>query len=155
MATITRGVSVLTDPADVLLADVGIRVQLSSTDYDKAVARYRAINDWIERDDSPLRDRVELLYPQGSMAVGATIASRLRTDEFDIDVVAQLDLPADVSPEQALGLLYRAIKGRARIEILSDDDTQDAVRHRPVQRTTCTRTSRRSCVDGVRRSVKV
>ena len=101
----------LTDPADALLADVAIRVQLSRTNYDRAVDRYRTINDWIERNGSPLKDRVELFYPQGSMAVGATIASKLRTDEFDIDVVAQLDLPANVPPKQVLDLLYQAIKG--------------------------------------------
>ncbi len=101
----------LTDPADALLADVAIRVQLSKTDYDKAVSRYRTINDWIERNGSPLKARVELFYPQGSMAIGATIASKLRTDEFDIDVVAQLDLPPRVSPQKALDLLFEAIRG--------------------------------------------
>lgn len=111
MATTMSRPSPLADPADALLADVAIRVQLSRTNYDQAVGRYRAINEWIERDGSPLKDRVELFYPQGSMAVGATIASKLRTDEFDIDVVAQLDLPENVSPKQALDLLYQAIKG--------------------------------------------
>ena len=111
MATTMPRPSPLADPADALLADVAIRVQLNRTNYDRAVDRYQAINGWIERDDSPLRDRVERFYPQGSMAVGATIASKLRTDEFDIDVVAQLDLPADVPPKQALDLLYRTIKG--------------------------------------------
>ena len=101
----------LTDPADALLADVAIRVQLSQRNHDRAVGRYRAINDWIDRDGSPLKDRVELFYPQGSMAVGATIASKLGTDEFDIDVVAQLGLPADAPSEQVLDLLYRTIKG--------------------------------------------
>ena len=101
----------LTDPVDVLLADVAIRVQLSQRNYDRAVGRYRAINDWIERDGSPLKDRVERFYPQGSMAIGATITSKLKTDEFDIDVVAQLDLSADAPPEQVLDLLYRTIKG--------------------------------------------
>ncbi len=101
----------LTDPTDILLADVAIRVQLSQTDYNKAVGRYRTVNDWIERDNSPLKDRVQLFYPQGSMAVGATIASKLKTDEFDIDVVAQFDLPQDLSPHVPLNLLYEAIRG--------------------------------------------
>ncbi len=101
----------LTDPVDMLLADVAIRVQLSRTDYNKTVNRYQAINRWIERVESPLEDRVELFYPQGSMAINATIASKLKTDEFDIDVVAQLDLPADVSPTKVLDLLHQAIKG--------------------------------------------
>ncbi len=76
-----------TDPADILLADVAIRIQLSKTDYNKATQRYQTINAWAERDESPLKGRVELFYPQGSMAIGATIASKLKTDEFDIDVV--------------------------------------------------------------------
>ena len=101
----------LSDPADILLADVAIRVQLSRTDYDKAVSRYQAVNAWIERAGTPLKDRVELFYPQGSMAIAATVASKLRTDEFDIDVVAQLDLPVSVSPREALDLLYESIRG--------------------------------------------
>ena len=102
----------LTDPADILLADVAIRVQLNQTDYNKAVQRYQTINAWIERDDSPLKNRVELFYAQGSMAIGATIASKLKTDEFDIDVVAQLDLSTNVSPKEVLDLLYKAIRGK-------------------------------------------
>ena len=109
--TLTAPRPPLTSPVDVLLADVAIRIQLSRTDYAKAVQRYGAINDWIERPDSPLRDRVEIFYPQGSMAIGSTTASRLRTDEFDIDVVAQLDLPPDITPGPALNLLHAAIRG--------------------------------------------
>ena len=101
----------LTDSVNLLLADVVIRVQLSRTDYSKAVDRYETINKWIEREDSWLKDRVELFYPQGSMAIGATIASRLRADEFDIDVVAQLALPPNVSPKYALDLLFEVIRG--------------------------------------------
>ena len=101
----------LTETVDILLADVAIRVQLSRTDYNKAVDRYQTINDWIERDGSPLKDRVQLFYPQGSMAIGATIASKLKTDEFDIDLVAQLGLPKDVLPHEPLDLLFKAIRG--------------------------------------------
>ena len=101
----------LTEPLDILLADVAIRIQLSRTNYEKAVGRYETINEWIERDGSPLKDLVQLFYPQGSMAIGATIASRLRTDEFDIDVVAQLALPPSISPCVPLDLLFEAIRG--------------------------------------------
>ena len=107
----------LADPTDVLLADVAIRVQLSRTDYSKAVSRYRTVNHWIEREQSPLKDRVRLFYPQGSMAIGATIASKLRTDEFDIDVVAQLDLPDHVLPWEVLDLLYKAIRGEPGVQV--------------------------------------
>ncbi len=96
---------------DMLLTSVAIRVQLSQTDYNKAVQHYQAINNWIERDESSLKDVVTLFYPQGSMAIGATIASKLTTDEFDIDIVAQLNLPDKVSPQEVLDQLYEAIRG--------------------------------------------
>ena len=101
---------VLTTTADVLLADVAIRVQLSPTAYDKAVARHDAIKRWIERGKSPLHGCVEHFYPQGSMATRSTIASKLRTDEFDIDIVAALLLAADTPAAEVLDLLYEAIR---------------------------------------------
>ena len=64
-----------------LLADVAIRIQLSRTDYRKAEERYETLGNWIDRRGSPLEGRVQLVYAQGSMAIGATIASRLTTDE--------------------------------------------------------------------------
>ena len=102
---------VLGETADVLLADVAIRVQLSPTAYDKAVARHEAIKRWIERVRSPLHGCVEHFYPQGSMATRSTIASKLRTDEFDIDIIAALLLSADTPAAEVLDLLYEAVRG--------------------------------------------
>lgn len=99
-------------PVDRLLSDIVIRVQLSHADYHKAVHRYETIEQWIDRPGSPLHRVVELFYPQGSMAIGATIAAR-GTDEFDLDAVAQLKLPQAVLPSVALDLLYDAIRGDA------------------------------------------
>ena len=101
----------LLDPIDTLLADIAIRVQLSATDHGKAVSRYQTINDYVDRDGSLLRGHVSLFYPQGSMAIDATIASRLRTDEFDIDIVAELALPPNTPPRLALDVLYESIRG--------------------------------------------
>lgn len=99
------------NPLDALLADVAIRIQLNRSDYEDAAQRYQVINDWIERPDSPLRNLVTRFYPQGSMATESTIASKLRTDEFDIDIAAEIDFPPDVAPRIALDTLYTAIRG--------------------------------------------
>ena len=99
------------DPLDVLLADIAIRVQLSATAHGKAVQRYEAVRGWIERAGSPLTNRVELFYPQGSMAIGAAIASRVTNDEYDLDVVAQLAVPDWWSPKDVLDALFEAIRG--------------------------------------------
>ena len=98
------------NPPDLLLADLAIRIQLSRTDYARAVRRYESVSQWIERDRSLLSGLVELFYAQGSMAIGATIAAR-GTDEFDIDVVVQLLLAGNVPPETPLDMLYEAIRG--------------------------------------------
>lgn len=104
--------SPLSEPVDLLLADVAIRVQLSNTDYNEAVQRYNTIADWLDRPDSLLEGRVNRLYAQGSMAIGATIASKLRTDEFDIDIIAELALPLGTAPQHVLDLLYESIRSK-------------------------------------------
>lgn len=103
--------SPLSEPVDLLLADVAIRVQLTNTDYNKAVERYHSVADWLDRPESLLQGRVNRLYAQGSIAIGATIASKMRTDEFDIDVIADLALPIGTAPQHVLDLLYGSIRG--------------------------------------------
>ncbi len=76
---------------DVLLVDIAVRIQLTPTDYETAVAHYNAINEWIDREDSPLRGQVQLFYPQGGFMIGATTARHANDADFDIDVMAQRD----------------------------------------------------------------
>jgi hypothetical protein len=111
---------------DVMLADVAIRIQLSPTDYQLAVDHYHAINEWLERDDSPLSGFVRDFYPQGGFAIGATIARHSSDDEFDIDVMADLAFRADVDPEDALATLHAAIRGErgARYYLKTDRKTR-------------------------------
>lgn len=98
------------EPLDVLLTDIAVRVQLTPTDYQKAVERYETISEWIDREASPLHGQVELVYPQGGFAIGATVAGYADND-FDIDLIAQLTMPLDVDAEVPLSLLHEAIRG--------------------------------------------
>lgn len=96
---------------DMLMADIARKIQLSPTDYGIAIDHYNAVSDWLAREASPLRNAFRRLYAQGSMAIGATIASRLRNDEFDIDVILELDLPRGVEPSAVLDALFAAMNG--------------------------------------------
>lgn len=96
---------------DVMLADVAIRIQLTPTDYQAAVEHFDAINEWMDRADSPLHGRIELFYPQGGFMIGATTARHATDAEFDIDVMAQINWPANIDPEVALFTTHRAIRG--------------------------------------------
>lgn len=101
----------LLDPADFLLAEVAYRIQLRPSQFDTAVARYRTIAEWVERDGSPLKDKVGRFYLQGSMSIGATIWSRLDAEDYDIDVIVELLFPANISPQVVLDLLFEAVRG--------------------------------------------
>ncbi|GFO82583.1 MAG: nucleotidyltransferase [Methyloceanibacter sp.] len=96
-------------PLDVMLADIAVRIQLTPTDYQRAIDHYNAVHEWLEREESPLFGLVEDFYTQGGFAIGATVARHATDDEFDIDVMAQLALRADADPEAVLALLHGAI----------------------------------------------
>ena len=98
-------------PLDVMLADIAVRIQLSPTDYQLAIDHSEAINDWIDREESPLRGLIEAFYGQGGFAIGATVARHATDDEFDIDMMAQVSFPQSVDPETPLALMDEAIRG--------------------------------------------
>ena len=101
----------LSNQTDQLLAEVAARMQLSPSRHRQATQRYQTVANWLERDESSLKDKVSQLYPQGSMAIGATILSRNSQDRYDIDIAAELYLPQDLSPKRVLDTMYQAIKG--------------------------------------------
>jgi Second Messenger Oligonucleotide or Dinucleotide Synthetase domain len=96
---------------EILLASVAIRIELPPSLHQLAVERFEAVRKYIERVSSPLYDKVAWFYPQGSMAIKATIKSRNNEDGYDIDIVCELNLPTWMTPAQILDLLYQAIKG--------------------------------------------
>ena len=97
--------------AEDLLIRTAIRIELPPSLHELAVRRFEAVRNYIERDGSPLKDRVRIFYPQGSMAIRATIRSRKRSDGYDIDIVAELILDPRLTPAQILDLLFVAING--------------------------------------------
>ena len=102
----------LTKQTDQLLAEIAARIQLSPSRHRQATQRYETVAKWLEHEGSPLKDKVAQLYPQGSMAIGATILSRNSEDRYDIDISAELDLPQNSSPKAVLDTLYQAVKGK-------------------------------------------
>ena len=98
-------------PLDAILADIAIAIQLPPGLHAKARDRYEAVRTFAERPGSPLEGRILRFYPQGSMAIDATISIRGTDDEYDLDIVAALALVPDAPPDEVLNLLYRSIVG--------------------------------------------
>jgi len=98
------------DPLDAVLAELAINIQLPPGLHAKAVDRYEAVRRYVERPGSPLEGRVSCFYPQGSMAIDATTSTRGTDDEYDLDIVAEIEGP-DLGPEALLDDLEAALEG--------------------------------------------
>lgn len=98
--------------ADALLRQIAAKIQLSPTDYGVAVDHYEAVDRFLAREASPIAHVFGGLYAQGSMAIGATIAARLKNDEFDIDVIAKLNINRTTPPSVVLDELFKAVNGK-------------------------------------------
>jgi Second Messenger Oligonucleotide or Dinucleotide Synthetase domain len=84
-----NGLNPFDDPLDRILAEIAISIQLPPSLHDKAKGRYEAVRRHCEAQDT-FRDQIEHFYPQGSMAIDATISTRGTDDEYDLDIVSQL-----------------------------------------------------------------
>ncbi len=103
------GLNPFDDPLDRTLAEIALSIQLPPSLHDKAKARYEAVRRHLEAQDA-FRDQIEHFYPQGSMAIDATISTRGTDDEYDLDIVSQLggrfrtQAPFEVLTELEAGL---------------------------------------------------
>lgn len=77
------------DPIDRILAEVALSCQLPPSLHKKACERYKAVREFLEADPRFDGD-IEHFYPQGSMAIDATISTRGTDDEYDLDFISQL-----------------------------------------------------------------
>lgn len=96
---------------EALLKDVARRLQLPPSKHEVAERQFRAITDHIDREGSPLEGRVVQAYPSGSFAIHAAIASRVREEQYDVDIVVELAVHEGADPEEILRLTFEAING--------------------------------------------
>lgn len=84
------GIDPFLNRMDAILAEIALSVQLPPSLHSKAVSRYEAIRNHLDATASIFHNQIEHFYPQGSMAIDATISNRGTDDEYDLDIVAQL-----------------------------------------------------------------
>lgn len=75
---------------DDLLNRLGESLQLDPTRRLLANQRYKAVADWIERDETFFKTALLNVYPQGSFRIRTT-AKPFKRNEFDLDFVVHLD----------------------------------------------------------------
>jgi hypothetical protein len=84
-------------------------LDLSEAQHNDAVAKYQAVGQWLDADDSLLASYDPTIYAQGSMATGTT-NKIIGQDERDIDLVCEMRLPESVMQAEAKRLLGQRLK---------------------------------------------
>lgn len=92
---------------DVLLEIVCVKLQLTNTQFETAESRYHTIGDWLLASGSAIRKYRPDIYPQGSLSLGTTVKP-YKANEFDLDLVCELQLSSDNHP----GSVFQAIWDR-------------------------------------------
>jgi len=60
--------------------------------YKQAVERYQAIGGWLAREESTIAKYDLKIYPQGSFLLGTIVKPITDIEDYDIDLVCELDL---------------------------------------------------------------
>ncbi len=93
---------------DDLLDKMARELQLDKTRYERMIAHYEAVKDWIEADEGFFRPYRYDVYPHGSVRIRTTVKP-IGKDEFDLDIAVQLKANmADHSP----GRIYNELRRR-------------------------------------------
>lgn len=61
--------------------------------YEEAIRRYKSVGEWLDRDESSLRDYSPELYVQGSFRLGTPIRPVGDDEHYDVDLVCELNIP--------------------------------------------------------------
>jgi hypothetical protein len=97
---------------DRVLDFIGVNVQLTPTQYEKAETSYNAVGQWLHDDDSPVARFDPSIFPQGSLLLDTTVKPLSHT-EFDLDLVCLLRL-SRVRPTAVYNLLLERMRRHGR-----------------------------------------
>lgn len=107
------------DQLDDLLTRICRKLQITKTQEELAAGRYGSVSDWLSRPESPFAQADTNIYPQGSLRIGTTVKPLAR-QEFDLDVVCQLNMPQGMAPLDLLNLLERRLLEHGQLAPLVD-----------------------------------
>lgn len=77
-------------------------LDITPTQYEAAVERYQAVGRWLSKEDSPLAAYNPQIYPQGSFRLGTVIKPLTGEDQYDIDLVCELDSNVETHTQEEI-----------------------------------------------------
>ena len=78
-----------------ILTNIADSLDIPESKYKEAVSKYETIGNWLDAHDSKLHLYKPIIYSQGSFRLGTIVKPITDGDEYDIDLVCQLEINKD------------------------------------------------------------
>lgn len=75
-----------------ILEAIAAELDIPESYYELAKKRYESIGEWLEREVSIVVQYTPLIYPQGSFLLGTVTRPISEKDEYDLDLVSELNI---------------------------------------------------------------
>ena len=85
-----------------ILNEIADQLDLPDSLHEEAVVRYQAVGKWLGESDSPLAIYSPVIYPQGSFLLGTVTKRWGEKDEYDIDLVFEINLSKNTISQKRL-----------------------------------------------------
>ena len=97
-----------------ILEAIAAELDIPESYYELAIKRYESIGEWFEREVSIVAQYAPLIYPQGSFLLGTVTKPISERDEYDLDLVSELNLRKNsISQDDLKRLVGHEIKSYA------------------------------------------
>lgn len=94
-----------------LLEDLADSLQISPSRYDQAEKSYHAVGQWLQREKSSLSDASPEIYIQGSFRLGTVIKPQSEAEDYDVDLVCEVDFSKlSMTQEELKALLGKELQ---------------------------------------------
>ena len=106
-----------------ILNEIANRLDIPDTEFEQAEQRYQAVGRWLGEGDSPLAAYSPIIYPQGSFLLGTVTKRWGENDEYDIDLVFELNLSKDrISQKELKKMLGDRLKENETYRRMLDEE---------------------------------
>src|ERR1022692_3006654 len=79
----------VTPEAEGFLDDLADELEIPEYRYEQAQTSYKSLGDWLNRENSTIRQFEPQVYSQGSFALGTVIAPISDEEHYDVDAVSE------------------------------------------------------------------
>lgn len=106
-----------------LLCELNKTLSIPKSRRKKAKEAYRGLGNWLGRQESAISTGNPRIYVQGSFRHGTAIKPFGETEEYDLDLVCQLNYSKQsLTQEELMSLVGEEIKGYAKYKGMQDPD---------------------------------